>query len=274
MKEKNKLTVRFIVVITFSFLTLCAWTSLFFYLSLKQLNQTIAKPVTLLYGTTLFLGGCQLIAVSSLLFREFLLRFFEEKERMRWFHEMFLYLLSHKVGNFLLAQKLNASILEKNFSPEAVMRIKQGLSRIEADFRQILALIETFSRDYIRQKPFNPAELVDSVLGELGRMGTDSGLRVRKSYYLSRIRANMLETRIMLLLLLENAFKYAGRKVSIRVGSYKKKPYVAVVNDLGSEKSPGTGMGLIFSERLASQMKVKFRYGIFRGKFSVLFMWP
>lgn len=277
MKEKNKLALRFAAVITFSFLTLCAWTSFFFYLSLKQLSPGIAKPVTILYGTTLFIGGCQLIAVSFLLFREFLLGFFEEKERTRWFHEMFLHLLSHKVGNFLLAQKINASILERNPSPEALLRIKQGLVRMEKDFRQILALIDTFSRHDIRRRPFNPAELVESVLEELGEGEgpyPESRFHLKKKYHLSTIRANILETRIMLLLLLENAFKYAGNRISIRVGSFRKRPYIAVINDIGPEKSAGTGMGLIFAEKLAKQMKARFRYGVRRKRFFALFMWP
>lgn len=278
MKEKNRLTVRFMAVITVSFLGLFAWTVIYFYFTLLQSNPNLARPVTLLYGVTICLGGFQLIAVSTLLFRELLLKYFEQKERVRWFHEMFIHLLSHKVGNFLLAQKLNAAILQKNYSPEAVGRINEGLLNMENDFRRILALVEAFSLDYLRRETFDIITLIDKIIKDSEMIASYHKMNppsLIRQYFPVRVHANVLETRLLLMIVMENAFKYADGIIRVRVGMYRKRPYVAISNDLKSAKNSGTGLGLVFAYKLAQQLGVDFHYGSSKNsQFTIIIMWP
>ncbi len=224
---------------------------------LYGVDPAYALESTILFGISLGFWILGLFIISLILFYELLVRYLLQKDRIHRFKMTLIDILSHKLGNFIVTQKVNLSILKENFDPLVIERTLKSLKAIEEDYKKILESIEAFNPEHLRREIFDLSSVVEKIVDDVkGRVSFDGNVVMRISP--TFVFANRLESSIFLSLILENAFKYAHQKIYIRTGLFRKNPYFVVVNDIKPElPTSGVGIGLIIAKNVAVNLGLK-----------------
>ena len=186
------------------------------------------------------------IAVAYLFFQLFR-RYRRYKERTREYQQLLLQAVSHKLGNFLAAQRVDFELFRETGSRKALQRLEAGRSFLERDFQNILRII----KDTASEEP--EPEKVD--LSSLTRKVLDDFKEELKAASVDlvpvRVKCIKSEVEAIVYILIENSVRYSRSKISVRTGISRNRPYLLIKNDIDQSKVHGTGVGLGTAKRLA-----------------------
>jgi len=249
MKREHKTVIKFGLVF---FLGLCllniaivALLDLFLQSPSLPRGQAIKEFVL-----NLLLWELILVIAVSYLFYELLRQYSAYKENTREFQEILLQAVSHKLGNFLAAQRVDMQLLKETGSLKALERIQRGYRAIEKDFRQITKVIKEFSFEEASKDDCDLSDLAGNVMEEL-QDGLGQGFRARLQP--ATVRGTRMEVQTLLFLLLENAVKYSQARIRLRTGCLDNRPYLYIGNDLTDKPARGTGLGLHIARKICER---------------------
>lgn len=273
MREKLSLILRFCCIVGSSLFCLWAWSFIYFYMKISVIDPAAALESTIVFGTGLFLWVIGLSIIAVVLFYELLLRYIDQKERAYRFRQTLSQVLSHRFGNFLLTQKINLSILQDRFSQEVLNRARYSLMEMESQFREIIKIIEEFHTENLERKVISLRDVVLAALKDYAK--TESMGRVRLRLQKSQTFANLEEAKIFVQLFLDNALRYSRKIVYIRTGTFRRRPYLVIVNDVPKDlSSRGVGIGLMIARNIATSLNVSFSTVSRKDLYFTVTLWP
>lgn len=226
-----------------------------YYLStLREWDSLREELAFFLYQ--LILWELILVLVVSYVFYQLLQRYLRFKEETGRFQNLLLQAVSHKLGNFLAAQRVDLQLLRETNSRRSLDRLESASSFLERDLSHILRVI----RDY----PFEEAEEEDLDLGHLARtvleqLRPELEGKIKLRVQSAPVRGSRQEVETAVFLLLENAARYSGSRVYLRSGKMNGNPYLFLHNDTGEAPAKGSGVGLSIAERLAGRNNLQLR---------------
>lgn len=221
----------------------------FVFLDLSVLKRKLRN-----FALSLLLWEAFLILSLSYLFYKLLWYHLRERERNREFLELMLLVLSHRLGNFLAAQRVNLEILKEDRSPTALGRLERALGYIEDQFRRSLQLIRSLPTRLEREE-VELSELLQQVLKSF--QGELEGKRVELDLEEVRVRGSRSDLEMMLHLFFENAAKYSRSYIRTSFREEGQEVVLEVENDIAPGVTPGSGLGLELARRLGERMGVK-----------------
>lgn len=251
---------------------LWVWSVAYFYIKISILDPLYSFESTVVFGTSLLIWILGLSVIAVVLFYELLVRYFEHKERTYRFKQTISQVLSHRFGNFLVAQKINLSILEERFSEEVLCRTRQNLTEMEGQFKEIMNIIDRFRPEQLEKKVIMLQDIVLSVLEAYPEEEIEGRVKLRLQR--AETFANPDEARIFIQLFLDNALRYGDKTIYIRTGTYQKNPYLIMINDITKgQLLHGAGMGLIIARNVADSLNVSFTTISRKSRYFVITLW-
>ena len=220
------------------------------YVNWMPVYQQIKK-----FALLVFLWEVALALALTFLFYKLLWIHLKEREENRNFLEILLLGISHKLGNFLAAQRLNLEILKQKYSLEAVKRLERGYGTIEKDFRHILKIIKNF-KSYLRKKEkINLKLLIEDIITTFKEELQNKSLRLHLAPI--EIFAVKAEIETIFYILIENAIKYAQTAICINLALQDKTVSLIIKNDINPMIPKGSGVGLDLAQRLATKNQIR-----------------
>ena len=217
--------------------------------------------------TQLFLWELVLVLVVSYVFFQLLRRYKRHKEEAADFQSLLLQAVSHKLGNFLAAQRVDLELVRNSGSQSALARLEKGSSFLERDFRHIIRVIRDYRFEETEGEDLDLAAIARGALDQLHpEMDGKMRLRLRPA----PLRGARQEVETAVFLLLENAARYSGSRVYLRSGQVEETSYLFIHNDVAATAAKGTGVGLSIVERLVGRNDLRLLTRTKRGKFSIL----
>ncbi len=202
-------------------------------------NVKKVKDELIEFSLLLFLWEFLLTALIVFVVYAGLKRLFRRQRCTDQFLRFILIAVSHKLGNFLSAQRVNLEIAEMD--EESKNRLSLALSEMEKDFNVISSTIKSITADRVK------LSYVDVVgeFREILKSHTTSGKRVEVDVSIDKyfMNVNATDLRIVLSEVLTNAFKYSLSWISISLEQYGKGVKLEVANDVKTV-SKGSGIGL------------------------------
>ncbi len=175
-------------------------------------------------------------------------RVFRRQKYTDQFLKFILVAISHKLGNFLSAQKVNLELADMD--EESKRRLFFALDEMEKDFRVVSSTIRSITSDNEKFSFVNVIEELEKVLNSFSFKDKRLDLQLYVDGYL--IYTNPTDLRIVLSELATNAFKYSFKNISVIAERYKKGIKIVFVNDVRSI-SKGSGIGLSIVEFLCKK---------------------
>lgn len=203
------------------------------------------------FALGLFLWESVLVLGLSYVLYKLLGRYLRDRERTRETLELLLLALSHRLGNFLAAQRVNLEILRERPNPEVLDRLEKAYGYIEEHFRRTLELVRLLPKGE-EEKEVDLGEVVRKVLRPFGESLKGKDLELELSPV--RVRVPVAELELILQALIENAVKYSDRWIRIALDKAGKSTILTIENDLAPDRPPGSGLGLEVARRLAGKI--------------------
>ena len=233
--------------------------------SLKEWASTSDKLS--FFMTQLLLWELVLVLVVSYIFFQLLRRYKRHKEEAAEFQGLLLQAVSHKLGNFLAAQRVDLELVRDSGSRRALARLERGTSFLERDFRHIIRVIRDYRFEEVERIPLDLEEIGHKVVEQL-RSELQDRLRIRLQP--APMLGSRQEVETAVFLLLENAARYSDSRIYLRSGRVNGTSYLFIRNDVGGATAKGTGVGLGLAERLAGRNGMVLRTREREASFAVL----
>jgi len=218
-----------------------------------------------------FLWELAFVISIGYVFYRFIYIYIRQKRETQQIFRIILQAISHKFGNFLAIQKINIQLLDNNSNLEIIKRLKNSICLIESDLYQIISILKNFESQDLKAKPVDISEIIKKILQ---KNIYNRNFKLYLRIYNVKIKAISLIIETIISLLIENAFKYANQKISIRSGTYQGKAYVYISNDIKSVISPGSGLGLKIAHLLCEKSGAKLVSKSRKNLYQVLVVWP
>ncbi len=200
------------------------------------------------FSLALFLWELLLAILIIFIVYVSLKRIFKRQKYTDQFLKFILVAISHKLGNFLSAQKVNLELA--NIDEESKKRLSFALNEMEKDFRVVSSTIRSITSDNGRLSFVNVIEELRKVLDGFSFKNKKLDLQLYLDGYLAYV--NPTDLRIVLSELATNAFKYSFSNISVIAEKYKKGVKIVFINDVKSI-SKGSGVGLSVIEFLCKK---------------------
>jgi len=194
------------------------------------------------FAINLFLWELVSILSITYLFYNLLSIYEQHKHETQTFLKIILQAVSHKFGNFLAGQKINLALFKEFREEQDLEKIELSLGVMESDLSQVLKLIENFQTVHWESDIVDISSLAGELLDEYSCIFGRRRVKFRASK--ARIRFSCLKLRVILSILFENAFRYSASNVRCRVGTFGRKVYIFISNDLVPAPPRSTGLGL------------------------------
>lgn len=208
--------------------------------------------------------GALVLGLSYLLYR-LLGRYLREKERTREFLELLLLALSHRLGNFLAAQRVNLEILKQRPSGDVIMRLEEAYNHIEDQFRRTMELVRLLPEGE-EETEVDLKEVVEKTLEPF--KGALKGKDLKLELFPLRIAFPPTVLEMAIQPLIENAAKYSNRWVRITLKKDEGIPMLVIENDIGDAEVTGSGLGLELARKIGRGLGIvietKGRGGIYQ----------
>ncbi len=212
----------------------------------------------------LFLWEIVLVLSLTLLFYRLLWLNIKQREENRAFLEMVLMTLSHNLGNFLAAQRLNIEILKTQCKAPSLGRLERGYKHIEQEFKHILQIIRGMKIDYHQTEKINLKEVVTEVFSLFKTELETKGIEISFASILSCpplfIKGVKTEVETIVYILIENAVKYANKKITVELKIQNKKAVLVIENDISSQIKKGAGIGLKLAKKLGELNQINLTF--------------
>lgn len=266
MKQDRKIVFNFALVF---FLYLCVLDIAILYLhhTSAQVEAQTAFDQMRHFFYYVVLWELILVIVVSYVFYELFRRYKKHKQEVSEFQDILVKAVSHRMGNFLAAQKINLELLKQKQSPRALVRIEEATLRFENDFQQLIKIMDEFDFEEPRQEFVDFKTLTENILA---RFTEEKKLVITCRLHMGSFKGNILEIQTLLFILLENAVKYAGSTISIRTGTSNNRPYFFLKNNKNLNVTKGTGIGSNIAHRLCFRNQLILRQKESQGWYRVL----
>jgi len=223
-------------------------------------------------ATNLFLWEIALVLSLTFLFYKILWVHLKEREENRFFLEMILLTLSHKLGNFLATQRLNIEILKETSSPAALNRLERGYMFIEKEFKHTLNIIKNFKACSREREKINLKFVIESILSEFKDVLKDKKLTLDLTEII--ITGCKSDIEMIFYLVIENAVKYAKKHIFMQLKKENKFVSFFIKNDINPLIPKGSGIGISLVGQLTQKHKIRFNHREENGYFIVNFSLP
>ena len=223
-------------------------------------------------ATNLFLWEIALVLSLTFLFYKILWVHLKEREENRFFLEMILLTLSHKLGNFLATQRLNIEILKETSSPAALNRLERGYMFIEKEFKHTLNIIKNFKACSREREKINLKFVIESILSEFKDVLKDKKLTLDLTEMI--ITGCKSDIEMIFYLVIENAVKYAKKHIFMQLKKENKFVSFFIKNDINPLIPKGSGIGISLVGQLTQKHKIRFNHREENGYFIVNFSLP
>lgn len=230
-------------------------------------NVDRVRSELLKFSLLLFLWEFLLTALILFVVYVGLKRLFRRQRYTDQFLRFILIAVSHKLGNFLAAQKVNLELADMD--EESKDRLSLALSEMEKDFNVISSTIKSITADGVK------LSYID-VVGEFKEIlkscyVSDKTVNVDLSLDRYFISVNATDLRIVLSEILTNAFKYSLSRIYISLEQYGRGLKFVVSNDVKTV-SKGSGIGLSIVDFLCRKNGWVFAKSVVNNTFEAVFV--
>ncbi len=234
-----------------------------FYLFIeeKAYKKLVFEPVYR-FAFVLFLWEVLLILIFMYLFYKIIFISLKKEQENKKFIETFILAFTHKLGNFLSSLKVNLELLNRKYKDKPIERLNKSYSIIENEFNLSLNLLKNLYFSPEDYQKINIKDLVNEILNQY------EGIYFNQKPYLSlkdtKISAKPTEIKILLSILIENAFKY-GENIKIKTC----KNSLCISNKIANFSNKGAGIGLELAKYIATKNKWQLKGKVSNDKFTV-----
>lgn len=202
-----------------------------------------------------------LVIVTVVLFQRVVVRYIRREQEVKDLMSILLLAITHRIGNFISAQKVNLELLEED---PVLDRLKESVRRLERDYRRTLEVLEELKEGHgTEPEVVDLKVLVERVIRSLP---VPEGIELKLRLSQAKVRANPVYLEIMVSSLLENALRYANSVVHVRLCG--KGPLLVIRNDVRTHTG-GSGMGLQIVKFVARRIGAEVRFRI-RNRFTAV----
>ncbi len=205
------------------------------------------------FAKNLFLWEAVFVLSVGYLFYYLFRTYLKQKRESQEIFQILLQAISHRFGNFLATQKINVELLRTNYRLDIIKRMQDSLRLVEFDLHQIVSVLKNFELQNFDITWLDISKVVNELLEE----ALYDDLQINCHFGKVKVKTSYLLTKNLIILLLENAFKYAANKVIIRTGFCNGKGYFYISNDIKERVSAGSGLGLKLARLLSEKTKAK-----------------
>ncbi len=215
------------------------------------------------FAVSLLIWEVLLVISVLILFRKVVINYIRREKEVKDIMNILLLAITHRIGNFISAQKINLELLED--SP-AVNRLRESVKGLEEHYSRTLGILELLGKG----QGLEPVRVdLEAFLRKVIRsLHIPEGVRVRVRTSKVYIKTNPVYLEILLTSLIENALKYARSRVYVRLCNGERRPLLIVRNDV-REHSGGSGMGLQIVKFTAEKMGASVRFRV-RDRFTAV----
>ncbi|MDI1471146.1 hypothetical protein QI155_01175 [Thermodesulfovibrio sp. 1176] len=202
------------------------------------------------YAKTVLLWESLLVLLLMYIFYRLLVAISKKEIEYEEFLKLLIFVMSHKIGNFLSVMKTNLEILRIKPENRIIERLHTSCNILNEEITKTIETVKklpAFRKDI---KEINLKEILTKII---------SKFETRKKIILSLkdafVNANEETVETILFLIIDNAFKYSNSKIHIKI--FKK--FLAVRNDI-AESDKGSGVGLQIVDYLAKKSGYTIKY--------------
>ena len=230
-------------------------------------NVNRIRNELLKFSLLLFLWEFLLTALILFVVYAGLKRLFRRQRCTDQFLRFILVAISHKLGNFLAAQRVNLELAEMD--DKSKNRLSFALSEMEKDFKVISSTIKSITADKVKLSYVDVVEEFREILKS--HIASDKRVKVDISIDKYFININATDLRIVLSEILTNAFKYSLSWISVSLEQYGKGVKLVMANDVKTV-SKGSGIGLSIVDFLCRKNGWVFAKSVDNNTFEVVFV--
>ena len=192
-------------------------------------------------------------------------RFVEREKATNEMLSFILLSMSHKLGNFISAQRVNLELLKDDKIKD---RLLKPINEMEGDFYILTNYIKNLAKEDKREIRVDLCDEVEKIIKEF-----DFGDRrvVFSATEKCEAKINVEDFRIAFSETINNAFKYAKSFVEISIRRKSGKIEIVVLNDIEFKPSK-SGIGISIIEYISKRNQWIFAKKIENDKFRVVFL--
>lgn len=202
------------------------------------------------YTKTVLLWESLLVIVIMYLFYRVLVVISKKEIEYEEFLKLLIFVMSHKIGNFLSVMETNLEILRIKPESRVIDRVQTSCNILSEEITKTMETVKKLPAFKKTIKMINLKEILMKII---------SNFETREKIILSLrdyfINANEETVETILFLIIDNAFKYSSSKIHIKI--FKK--CLAIRNDIG-ESNKGSGVGLQIVDFLAKKSGYTVKY--------------
>ncbi|MDI6713991.1 MAG: HAMP domain-containing histidine kinase [Thermodesulfovibrio sp.] len=202
------------------------------------------------YAKTVLLWESLLVLLLMYLFYRVLVAISKKEIEYEEFLKLLIFVMSHKIGNFLSVMKTNLEILRIKPENRIIERLHTSCNILNEEITKTIETVKklpAFRKDI---KEINLKEILTKIISKF-----ETRKKIILSLKDSLTKANEETIEIILFLIIDNAFKYSNSKIHIKI--FKK--FLAVRNDI-AESDKGSGVGLQIVDYLAKKSGYTIKY--------------
>lgn len=202
------------------------------------------------YSKTVLLWESLLVLVLMFLFYRILSILSKKEIEYEEFLKLLIFVISHKIGNFLSVMETNLEILKIKPENRVIERIQNSCNILNEEITKTIQTVKKLPSYKSKKQSVN---LKDIVLEILKQFEPKHILKLSLQDIFVNLDRVAIET--ILFLIFDNAFKYSKNKIHIKL-CHKG---IAVRNDF-AELGKGSGVGLQIVEYLAKKSGYTLKY--------------
>ena len=202
------------------------------------------------YSKTVLLWESLLVLVLMFLFYRILSILSKKEIEYEEFLKLLIFVISHKIGNFLSVMETNLEILKIKPENRVIERIQNSCNILNEEITKTIQTVKKLPSYKSKKQSVN---LKDIVLEILKQFEPKHILKLSLQDIFVNLDRVAIET--ILYLIFDNAFKYSKNKIHIKL-CHKG---IAVRNDF-AELGKGSGVGLQIVEYLAKKSGYTLKY--------------
>lgn len=209
----------------------------------------------------LFMWEVILILSISILYFFTAYRMIQYRENFSKSFEVMLFVLGHKLKNFLSGQRINLEILgnQHSIDDNPIRRLKIANKNLEFELDNIRTFVANFKK---MKSGSNVLDFCSEIKEQWKELNTEN-IEKNVTFNLQkaiRHRCNHQDIKYALYLILDNCVKYGQSKIIIRTFVFKKQKYIAFINDIDESIPRGLGVGLEIAEMLLRRNNISLNW--------------
>lgn len=202
------------------------------------------------YSKTVLLWEVLLVVVLMYLFYRVLVAISKKEVEYEEFLKLLIFVMSHKIGNFLSVMKTNLEILRLKPENKVLDRLQSSCNILNEEITKTIETVKKLPAINQKQRYINLKEILMNTIAKF-----ESEKLLKLSLQDIFINANEETVETILFLILDNAFKYCHSKIHVKLF----KNSLAVRNDF-VELSKSSGVGLQIVNYLAKKSGYTLKY--------------